>query len=325
MAATLEQQTQDALNESRILVLGIQVLLSFQYTCVLEPAFDALPRMSRYLELVALLLLMIAFGLFVAPAPVQLMVCENDHGETLKPFVTMVVSIALLPFAAALAIDIYIAAAPSLGATAGVILAGAIFGCAMFFWYVLESIHCRDQTGSGWIRGPSVPVQAGTQDIMNTEKRIQFVLTDARLVLPGAQALLGFQLVAVLLGGFDGLPNSSQYVHIASLTLVTLSTILLMVPPAYHRLVEQGEPSERFYRLAKTVVLASMIPLAAGICGDFFLVVRKISGSLQVASCAAILLLVSFYCLWFAFGFFVRGTSTIDATYRRENTRLENS
>ena len=72
------------------------------------------------------------------------------------------------------------------------------------------------------------------------EDQIQHALTDARVVLPGAQALLGFQFVGVFLGGFEELPASSQYVHVVSLTLVTLSTILLMMPAAYHRLVEQG-------------------------------------------------------------------------------------
>jgi hypothetical protein len=34
------------------------------------------------------------------------------------------------------------------------------------------------------------------------EERIQHALTDARVVLPGAQALLGFQLIGVFFGWF---------------------------------------------------------------------------------------------------------------------------
>ena len=67
--AGTEPRTQDALNESRILVLGVQVLLGFQYSSVLEPAFASFPRTSQLLDLVALALLGIAFGLFAAPAP----------------------------------------------------------------------------------------------------------------------------------------------------------------------------------------------------------------------------------------------------------------
>ena len=135
------------------------------------------------------------------------------------------------------------------------------------------------------------------------EQKIQHALTDARVVLPGAQALLGFQLVAVFLGGFEKLPASSQYIHIVSLTLITLSTIFLMMPAAYHRIVEMGQPSQHFYRLTSKAVLGSMIPLGAGICGDFFIVIRKVSGSLTVASATSVFLLAIFYVLWFGLRF----------------------
>ena len=115
----------------------------------------------------------------------------------------------------------------------------------------------------------------------------------------GAQALLGFQFVGVFLGGFEELPASSQYIHVVSLTLVTLSTILLMMPAAYHRLVEQGQPSQHFLRLTRNAVVGAMIPLGAGICGDFFIVIRKVSGSVLVASSTSLILLAMFYILWF--------------------------
>jgi hypothetical protein len=42
-----------------------------------------------------------------------------------------------------------------------------------------------------------------------------------------------------------------------------------------------------------------MIPLGAGICGDFFIVIRKVSGSVLVASSTSLMLLAMFYILWF--------------------------
>ena len=134
-----------------------------------------------------------------------------------------------------------------------------------------------------------------------TEEKIQHALTDARVVLPGAQALLGFQLIAVLLGGFESLPASSKYIHVLSLMLITLSTILLMTPPAYHRLVEGGEPSEHFYTVVKRAILWSMIPLGAGICGDFLIVARNVSGSLAFAVAGTLIMTATFYILWFGF------------------------
>jgi Family of unknown function (DUF6328) len=62
------------------------------------------------------------------------------------------------------------------------------------------------------------------QDPTLTEK-IKEVLIEARIVLPGAQALLGFQFLIVLTQQFGELPRSSKYIHFASLSAVAFSTI----------------------------------------------------------------------------------------------------
>jgi hypothetical protein len=101
-------KTQDALNESRILVLGVQVLLSFQYSSFLESTFNSLPRSSQYLEVIALGLLIIAFGLVVAPAPNHLLIWSDEDSPSLQRFVTIATAIALVPFATAMALDVYV-------------------------------------------------------------------------------------------------------------------------------------------------------------------------------------------------------------------------
>ena len=106
-----DRKTQDALNESRILVLGVQVLLSFQYSSFLESSFDRLPYSSQCLEAIALGLLLCAFGLFVAPAPNHLLIWSNDDGPNLQKFVSVATATALVPFAIGLAIDIYVVTA----------------------------------------------------------------------------------------------------------------------------------------------------------------------------------------------------------------------
>jgi Family of unknown function (DUF6328) len=292
-------KTQDALNESRILVLGVQVLLSFQYSSFLESTFNNLPRSSQYLELIALGLLIIAFGWFVAPAPNHLLIWSDEDSPSLQRFVTIATAIALVPFAIAMALDVYVTTERVGHSILPLILGAATFACAMFFWYGLEAIHVRTRGHQfrSQLRNNSMPNKKHERP--SIEDQIQHALTDARVVLPGAQALLGFQFVGVFLGGFEELPASSQYVHVVSLTLVTLSTILLMMPAAYHRLVEQGQPSEHFLRLTRNAVVSSMIPLGAGICGDFFIVIRKVSGSVLVASSTSLMLLAMFYILWF--------------------------
>ncbi|MGC2305366.1 DUF6328 family protein [Candidatus Binatus sp.] len=299
--ADLDSRTQDALNESRILVLGVQVILSFQYSSFLESSFDRMPYSSRYIEVIALGLLIVAFGLFVAPAPNHLLIWSDEESPSLQKFVTIATAIALVPFATAMALDVYVTTERVGHLVLAVILGAATFSCAMFFWYGLEAIHVRTRGHQrrSQLRNKSMPKKK--HDTPSVEDQIQHALTDARVVLPGAQALLGFQFVGVFLGGFEELPASSQYIHVVSLTLVTLSTILLMMPAAYHRLVEQGQPSEHFLRLTRKAVVSSMIPLGAGICGDFFIVARKVTGSMVIAVATSLLLLAMFYMLWFGF------------------------
>ena len=134
-SANLEKKIQDALNESRILVLGVQVLLSFQYTSVLENAFVKLPFVSQALELITLALLLLTFGLLVSPAPYHLLVWRCEDSEDVQAFVSTIVKFALLPFALALAIDVYISVEPVTGQ-----LIAALIGSAIFMAAMLEAI-----------------------------------------------------------------------------------------------------------------------------------------------------------------------------------------
>jgi len=131
--------------------------------------------------------------------------------------------------------------------------------------------------------------------------RVEQVLTEARVVLPGVQALLGFQLATMLMEGFEKLPQSSKYIHLISLILMGLCVILLMTPAAYHRMVERGEDTERFHRVASTLLLLAMIPLPIGICGDLFIVIRKVTGSVSISIGSPLQVLLSFFTLWFGF------------------------
>ena len=131
------------------------------------------------------------------------------------------------------------------------------------------------------------------------KSKIDHALTGARVVLPGAQALLGFQFAAMLVEGFEKLPPASKYLHLISLVLIALSTILLMTPAAYHRIGERGEYTEHFLRLTSHCLVGAMVPLALGITGDFYVVVKKVCHSGRLALGLAVLMLFFFFGLWF--------------------------
>ena len=67
--AKIKDKVENALDESRMLVLGAQVLVGFQFRSVFEPGFDSLPLPTKWLRLVALGLMLVAVGLIVRRRP----------------------------------------------------------------------------------------------------------------------------------------------------------------------------------------------------------------------------------------------------------------
>src|SRR4051794_7658519 len=67
-------------------------------------------------------------------------------------------------------------------------------------------------------------------------KAAQYLLEECRTVLPGIQALFGFQLIAVFNQGFSQkLSAGEQRLHLLAMTLVAIAIALIMSPAAHHR------------------------------------------------------------------------------------------
>lgn len=301
--AELKNKVQNALNECRILVLGAQVLFGFQFRSVLEPGFDALPFVNRLVILAALGMLLVAIGLLVSPSSYHRIVERGEDTEEIHRFTSRMMMWALLPFALALGLNLFVAAGKVVGRKWAFAVGILTTGLALFFWYLLELYMRRE-------RAPEVSEAAamGENGEERGEKkdegsklsdRIEHVLTEARLILPGAQALLGFLFVAVLMESFDKLPNASKYMHLASLALIALTIVLLMTPAAYHRIVERGEETEHFHRFASRMVVAALVPLALGISASVYVVVQKVLDSQLVSVVASLVTLALFWELWF--------------------------
>ena len=298
----LKDKIKTTLSEGRMLILGAQVLLGFQFRSVLEPRFDGLPEHAQYLKLVGLGLMVLAAALLMWPGAYHQIVERGEDTHEIYRFATRVFTVALLPFALGLGADFFIAFEAVFDTAQGVVAGAAAVAVALFFWYVFEAMRrpqrrARVEEEKAMSEQDEGPHGGETE----TKTKIEQVLTEIRVVLPGAQALLGFQFVTILMESFVRLPDSSQYVHVASLSLIALAVVLMMTPAAYHRLVEQGEQTEHFHRLASRLMLASMVPLALGIAGDFFVVVRKVTDSEVAAAAAALASLALFYGMWFGY------------------------
>jgi len=288
----LKYRIKTALDESRMLILGSQVLIGFQYRTVFEQGFEKLPVSSQMLRLGSLVIMLLVSALLMSPGPYHRIVHEGEDREDVHIYATRVMDIALMPFAIILSLEVYLAAGYVTGKRLAIVIGSITFGVALLFWYGVALLRKGRASKKG---------RREVNDRTEIEDKIERVLTEARVVLPGVQALLGFQFATVLVQSFEALPLSSKYVHLVSLCLMALSMILLMSPAAFHRIVEKGENTERMVRFAGGMLLAAMVPLPLGISGDFFVVVRKVTSAPRLAIIASTAVLVCFYALWFGY------------------------
>lgn len=292
---------QNALDESRTLILGAQIIVGLLYRAVFEPGYDRFPRHAQLLVIAALVLVLAAFVFLMAPVAYHRIVDRGQNRPDLHAFVLAIMQPTLPLFASSMGLTLYIATEEVDGVALAAICGVTGVGLALALWYGF---------GRGRKKSRKSTPMNDTEENETLNDKIKHVLTEARMVLPGAQALLGFQFVTVVLDDFDRLPESSKQVHLISLLATALSTVLLMAPAAHHRIVEQGANTEAFQRLAGRFIIWSMVPLALGITGDFYVVMRKVSGSISLAATSAAALLVASYGLWFGYTFYLRSQSS---------------
>jgi uncharacterized protein DUF6328 len=78
---------------------------------------------------------------------------------------------------------------------------------------------------------------------MELSKKIKTALDETRILILGAQILLGFELRAAFSEGFDRLPSHARHLEALALMLMTVSVALMIAPGPYHRIVERGRDS----------------------------------------------------------------------------------
>jgi Family of unknown function (DUF6328) len=143
------------------------------------------------------------------------------------------------------------------------------------------------------------PRDRDEQEEVPLSKAAQYLLEECRMVLPGIQALFGFQLIAVFNQTFaQKLTGAEQRLHLLAIGLVAVAIALIMAPAAYHRQTAPQHVSSAFIDVSTRLLLWSMLPLAASICVEFYLISRVILNSSYAALPAAVLFLI-FVALWF--------------------------
>jgi uncharacterized membrane protein YidH (DUF202 family) len=135
---------------------------------------------------------------------------------------------------------------------------------------------------------PPESQDAGRREQVSLDSAATHILEECRMVLPGLEALFGFQLIVVFSEAFgDKLSFEEQLVHLhlVAIILVVLAIALVMAPAALHRQMHQQAVTQRFIRVASKLLLG-------------FFVGKVIAASLAVGIVIALALLGLFILLW---------------------------
>jgi hypothetical protein len=291
----LDRKVKTALNETRLLILGAQVLLGFQFQAFFQDGFSGLSTLSQRLCLGGLMLVLLSVTLLVMPSMQHRLVEMGDSSERLVSATSVLTGFGLVPLTFSLALGAYVVVDRHFGTLAGVVAGvglGAACGLAWFgIEYLIEGSSEKDT-----MQRSATPL----------DTKIEQLLTEARVIIPGAQALFGFQILVMLTSDFDRLPQMSKLVHLAALILVAANMVLLIMPAALHRLTFGGDDSAKFLRIGSGIVIVAPIFLAAGISTESYVVFQKVIGDEGQSAITAVAALFAITACWYAVPLLIR-------------------
>ncbi len=282
-----------ALDELRMQMMGAQVLFGFQLQSTFQGAFDGASRATHLADLWALSLMVLTIGLLIA-APSQLRLVEKGQvTHRIHRVATRFAETALMPFSFALGFDFYVATNGRFGSSGALVIGVMATVVALLGWYVFGVVVKAVRPKEEFMEQPQ---EAPTP----LHVKIDEMLTESRVVLPGAQALLGFQFVVTLTKTFASLSPGLQALHIAALAADALAIVFLIAPAALHRIAFSGEDVPQFHTLGSIVITIAMFPLSTAIACDFYLAAFRMSADATVAGIGAGVVFLLLLGLWYA-------------------------
>lgn len=290
MSERIDAKLKTALDETRLLILGVQILLGFEFQSVFQDRFDQLATRAKALNLGALGLIVLSIAILIAPSMQHRIVEAGQSSTRLILMTNRLAGAALVPLTAGLALSAFVVVELSFGTLTGVAIAGLLACASVFFWFGLELLIVGHHQELEQMQSSSTPLKT----------KIEQLLTEARLIIPGGQALFGFQFIAMLTSGFDRLTQTAKVVHVVALCLIGMNVILMMTPAALHRLSFAGDESPRFLRMGSILVTIGPAFLAAGISAESYVVFLKALDNALIAMAASIAAAILLLGLWYA-------------------------
>ncbi|MVW64576.1 hypothetical protein GPY61_32165 [Massilia sp. NEAU-DD11] len=138
--------------------------------------------------------------------------------------------------------------------------------------------------------------QASQQE--KNHRAMRDIIEEARCILPGLQAVFGFQTIAVFNERFNDLALYAQACHMVGLALMVITMALLMTPAVYYR-AQHGYATSLMVKVARKAIRGALMPLALGLSLDMLTVVSLATDMLSLSIAAAVASLLLFVGLWY--------------------------
>jgi hypothetical protein len=115
------------------------------------------------------------------------------------------------------------------------------------------------------------------------DRNLVELIQELRVLGLGVQVLFGFLLSLPFTVRFSGLSQGQRDLYVASITLATVATILLLGPVAYHRLVFRAGMKEPLVRYSNVMAICGLVAVAGAVLTAVLLVTGYVAGALTGA------------------------------------------
>jgi len=173
MPDQLDRKVKTALDETRLLVLGIQVLLGFQFQAFFQNGFPQLAPHSKALCAAGLALQTLCLGLLIIPSMEHRLVERGSSSRRLIRGASFYTPAGFVPFSLSLGLAGDVVIERHFGTASGIAFGVGLALAAAFAWFGLEIFH-REKA--------AMPDTSATP----LTTKVEQVLTEARVIIPGA-------------------------------------------------------------------------------------------------------------------------------------------
>jgi hypothetical protein len=115
------------------------------------------------------------------------------------------------------------------------------------------------------------------------DRNLVELIQELRVLGLGVQVLFGFLLSLPFTVRFSALSQGQRDLYVASITLATVATILLLGPVAYHRLVFRAGMKETLVRYSNVMAIFGLVAVAGAVLTAVLLVTGYVAGALTGA------------------------------------------